>query len=132
MASNCSLNPLFSEFVGDFVIVREHIVGCVRRAGRMRHNQSHLCLFSCIPGESDIIERLEREKRCCTVEKTGDDLYTLTADVFDPNEIMHWAKTFIGRIVSIEGGADSVRQRFYSDIARMNRMYGGDEDEHIQ
>ncbi len=82
--------------------------------------------------EPYIIERLEREKRCCTVEKTGDDLYTLTADVFDPNEIMHWAKTFIGRIVSIEGGADSVRQRFYSDIARMNRMYGGDEDEHIQ
>ncbi|HOH88417.1 WYL domain-containing protein, partial [Ruminococcus sp.] len=82
--------------------------------------------------EPYIIERLQREKRCCTLEKEGDHLYTLIADVFDPNELMHWAKTFIGRIVRIEGGADSVRQRFYDDISRMNRMYGGDNDEHIQ
>lgn len=82
--------------------------------------------------EPYILDRLEREKRCCTLEKSGEHLYTLTADVFDPNELMHWSKTFIGRIVRIEGGADSVRRRFYSDIVRMNRMYGGDEDEHIQ
>lgn len=82
--------------------------------------------------EPYILDRLERERRCCILEKSGEHLYTLTADVFDPNELMHWAKTFIGRIVRIEGGADSVRERFYSDIARMNRMYGGDEDEHIQ
>ena len=45
---------------------------------------------------------------------------------------MHWAKTFIGRIARIEGGTDTVRQRFYNDISRMQKMYGGDEDEHIQ
>lgn len=82
--------------------------------------------------EPYILDRLEREKRCCTLEKSGEHLYTLTADVFDPNEPMQWVKTFIGRIVRIEGGTDSVRRRFYGDIARMNRMYGGDEDEHIQ
>lgn len=82
--------------------------------------------------EAFVLERLEREKRCCNLEKTGEHLYTLTADVFDPNEIMHWAKTFIGRIVRVEGGSDSVRERFYRDISRMNRMYGGSEDEHIQ
>lgn len=82
--------------------------------------------------EPFVLERLEREKRCCTLEKTGERLYTLTADVFDPNELMHWAKTFIGRIVKIEGGPESVRKRFYGDISRMNRMYGGDDDEHIQ
>ena len=71
-----------------------------------------------------VIERLEREKRCAVVEKTGDGLYTLTADVFDPNEIMHWAKTFIGRIVSIDGGTEKIRLRFYNDIRRMYRMYG--------
>ncbi len=82
--------------------------------------------------EDYIIDRLEREKRCCLIEKTGDNLYTLTADVFDPNELMHWAKTFIGRIVNIEGGSESIRTRFYRDIERMKRMYSGDEDEHIQ
>ena len=82
--------------------------------------------------EHFIIERLEREKRCAILEKTGEGLYTITADVFDPNELMHWAKTFIGRIVSIEGGTERIRLRFYSDIRRMYRMYGGIEDEHIQ
>ena len=82
--------------------------------------------------EHFIIERLEREKRCAILEKTGEGLYTITADVFDPNELMHWAKTFIGRIVSIEGGTEKIRLRFYSDIRRMYRMYGGIEDEHIQ
>lgn len=82
--------------------------------------------------EPYIIDRLEREKRCCTIARVGEDLYTLTADVFDPNELMHWAKTFIGRIVSIEGGSEAVRRRFYGDIQRMNRMYGGDEDEPVQ
>jgi len=91
-----------------------------------------ITFFADAEKEPYILERLEREKRCCTLEKTGERLYTLTADVFDPNEIMHWAKTFIGRIVGIEGGADSIRERFYSDIVRMNRMYGGDDDEHIQ
>ena len=82
--------------------------------------------------ESFIIDRLEREKRCAVLEKTSEGLYTLTADVFDPNELMHWAKTFIGRIVSIEGGTEKIRLRFYNDIRRMYRMYGGIEDEHIQ
>lgn len=82
--------------------------------------------------EPFILERLKRERRECILEKTGEHLYTLTADIFDPNELMHWAKTFIGRIVSIEGGCDSVRKRFYTDIERMNKMYGGDEDEYIQ
>ena len=79
--------------------------------------------------EHYIIERLQREKRCCTLMKTGENLYTLYADVFDPNEIMHWLKTFIGRIVSVKGGTRTVRERFYNDIERMNRMYGGDDDE---
>ncbi len=81
--------------------------------------------------EPFIIERLEREKRCAVLEKTGEHLYTLTADIHDPNEMMHWAKTFIGRIVSVEGGYEAMRKRFCSDISRMKEIYGG-SDEHIQ
>ena len=82
--------------------------------------------------EPHILERLLREKRCCTLEKSGENLYTLTADVFDPNEMMQWVKTFIGRIVKIEGGTSDIIQRFNDDIIRMEKMYGGDHDEHIQ
>lgn len=75
--------------------------------------------------EGYILERLQREKRIGTLQKTGQGLYTLTVDAFDPNEVMHWAKTLIGRIAAIEGGTKQVRGRFYHDIRRMHEMYGG-------
>ena len=81
--------------------------------------------------EGYIRERLEREKRIGVLEKNGEGLYTLTVDAFDPNEVMHWAKTLIGRIVSVEGGTRQVRGRFYSDIRRMQKMYGGDADDTV-
>lgn len=48
--------------------------------------------------EQYIVERLNREKRCGTVEKIDDNLYRYSADVFDANELMPWIRTFIGRI----------------------------------
>jgi len=73
--------------------------------------------------ERHIIERLEREKRGGTVERTGDNLYTYTADVFDPNEMMHWVKSFMGRIVSIDGAGEDVISRFRLDTERMYEYY---------
>lgn len=73
--------------------------------------------------EDFIINRLEREKRCGTIEHTAENTFTFSADVFDPNEIMQWAKSFIGRIISVEGGTEEIRSKFYTDIERMNRMY---------
>lgn len=75
--------------------------------------------------EDFIADRLQREKRIGTLSRTGSDLYTLTADAFDPNEVMHWAKTLIGRIVSVGGGNAAVREKFRRDIRRMYQMYGG-------
>lgn len=82
--------------------------------------------------EDYVLSRLEREKRSGTLERTGEELYTLTIDVSDPNEVMHWAKTFIGRTVSIEGGSDEVREHWFNDIRRMYMMYGGDGDDSVQ
>lgn len=75
--------------------------------------------------EDFILGRLMREKRIGTLTYTGSGLCTLTVDAFDPNEVMHWAKTLIGRIVSVEGGNDAVREKFRRDIRRMHKMYGG-------
>lgn len=83
-------------------------------------------------GEEHIVQRLTREKRCGTLEKTGDGLYRLTFDVADPMEIMHWAKTLIGRTVSIEGGTEKIREQYREDIRRMYEMYGGDADDAVQ
>lgn len=73
--------------------------------------------------EGFIVDRLNREKRGGTVERTGDNLYTYTAEVFDANEMMTWVKTFIGRIVSFEGLPKPLEDRFKRDIMRMQRTY---------
>ena len=88
--------------------------------------------------EDYIVARLMREKRCGTVERIGENTFLFCADVFDPNEIMQWAKTFIGRIISVEGGSEDIRRKFYTDIERMHRMYcdqihfTGGSDEYFQ
>lgn len=73
--------------------------------------------------EGFVIDRLIREKRNGTVERLDKNTYLLTEDVFDPNEVMHWIKTFIGRIVKVEGGNEAVRLQFRNDIIKMHRMY---------
>ena len=82
--------------------------------------------------EPYIIDRLKREKRCGTLEKTGDNEFTVTLDINDPTEAMKWVKTFIGRIKRIEGGTKELRTVFSDDINRMYAMYGGEPDEDIQ
>ena len=82
--------------------------------------------------ESFIIDRLTREKRCGILERTDENTYVLTLDIFDPNEAMQWIKSFTGRIKSIDGGTAEVIARFTEDMARMKEMYGGEENEHIQ
>lgn len=77
--------------------------------------------------ESFVTDRLRREKRIGVLERIGENTFTLTIDAFDPNEPMHWVKTFIGRVISVEGGNDAVRELFYSDIIRMHKIYMEDE-----
>ena len=80
-----------------------------------------------------IPERLEREKRCGTVTRLDETHYSFTAELFDPGEIMAWLKTYIGRITSFESSQTEER-RFFSDIARMHRMYNerGAQDADLQ
>lgn len=82
--------------------------------------------------EQHIIQRLLREKRCGNLTRVSENLYELEIDVFDPMEPMHWIKTFFGRITKLEGGSESARKMFFSDIERMDAMYNGDSNEHIQ
>ncbi|MBR5723388.1 MAG: WYL domain-containing protein [Oscillospiraceae bacterium] len=102
----------------------------------MRHDTGHveplrLTVQLNAHTEGYILDRLQREKRVGTLEKISDGLYALTFDVYDPHEVMHWAKTLIGRIVSVEGGNRQVRGRFCYDIRRMQEMYGGDADDAV-
>ena len=78
------------------------------------------------PGEEYIHERLEREKRCGSVEALGKDLYRFSADVYDTAEMLPWLRTFIGRIVSLNCDNKKAREAFFADIRAMEEMYPED------
>ncbi|MGN0537208.1 MAG: WYL domain-containing protein [Acutalibacteraceae bacterium] len=78
------------------------------------------------PGEEYIYHRLEREKRCGTVEKINDYSCRFSADVFDTNEMIPWIRTFICRITEIHFSNKALEKRFKADIEEMYKLYGLD------
>ncbi len=76
-------------------------------------------------GEGYIIDRLEREKRHGRIEALDGHTYRFVADVYDAGEMLNWARSFIGRVISFESNNGFAVDRFYSDIRRMAEMYGG-------
>lgn len=74
-------------------------------------------------GEEHIYRRLLREKRCGTVERIDAHTCRFTAEIYDPNEIVPWIRTFICRITELHIGNPLIQAKFYSDLEAMNRMY---------
>ena len=87
--------------------------------------------------EPYILQCLEREKRCGTVEqvdehhyrftaeeKTDAEHYRFIADVHDAGEMLPWLRTFIGRIESFSCSNKAVEEKFWHDLAEVYAMYG--------
>ncbi len=74
--------------------------------------------------EEYIHNRLEREKRCGTVEKIDDHTSRFTADVFDASELVPWIRTFICRITEYSFSNKILESQFKEDIEEMYRLYG--------
>ncbi len=74
-------------------------------------------------GEEYILQRLEREKRCGTVERIDEQTCRFTADVYDATEMVPWIRTFLCRIVNLRISNRDVEAQFRSDLAAMCAMY---------
>jgi len=75
-------------------------------------------------GEDYIIRRLEREKRCASLERLDDYRWRLTAEVFDAKEMIPWIRTFIGRIQSLQCSNPEIEEIFHKDLEAMWDNYG--------
>ncbi|MBQ8541628.1 MAG: WYL domain-containing transcriptional regulator [Clostridia bacterium] len=75
-------------------------------------------------GEEYIIRRLEREKRCGSIEQVDENHYKFTATVADEWELTPWIRTFICRITNISFSDKENEKRFKNDIAAMCTLYG--------
>lgn len=74
--------------------------------------------------ETHIHDRLEREKRCGTVEKLDKNSSRFAADVFDTGEMVPWIRTFICRITDISFSDKELETQFKNDLKEMYAMYG--------
>ena len=79
--------------------------------------------IQCRKDENYIVQRLQREKRCGTVECVKEGLYRFTAEVYDTSEMIPWIRSFICRIVSLEFSNRSLENQFWKDVQEMYDMY---------
>lgn len=83
-------------------------------------------------GEEHILQRLEREKRCGTIQRVDRNTCRFTADVYDTSEMIPWIRTFICRITSLNFSNRTIENQFKKDILDMYALYdteGGKQTE---
>lgn len=79
--------------------------------------------------EQFIPKRLEREKRCGTVEIIDNNHCRFSADVYDSNELVPWIRTFICRITELNMSNKDVEKVFRDDVESMYLLYGSEGGE---
>ncbi len=78
-----------------------------------------------------IHRRLEREKRCGTVERLSEHTSRFSADVYDVSELIPWIRTFICRITELHFSNKRLEKQFWDDVEAMYKLYdveGGEEE----
>ncbi len=78
--------------------------------------------------ERFIVKRVQREGRHGVLTQIDDETYEYSIDVYDSLEMMPWVRTFIGRIISLDGTNKRMLNLFYDDMNKMYALYGGDNN----
>ena len=74
--------------------------------------------------ETFIHRRLEREKRCGTVERLDANTSRFTAQVYDAEELVPWIRTFLCRITELSFSEPELQRQFWEDVEETARLYG--------
>ena len=115
--------PDFDELREKLAGMRQHIWG-VSTEGHSGERMEHVD-FTVHYGDDEqfIHTRLEREKRCGTVERIDDNTSRFSADVYDCGELVPWIRTFICRIDEIHFSDKELEEQFKKDIEEMYLLY---------
>lgn len=106
----------------DYEVSRNKIWGV--SLGDRNHTERLTMVIYAGTGEDYIIRRLEREKRCASLERLDDHRWRLTSEVFDAEEMIPWIRTFIGRIQSLHCSNPEIEEIFRKDLEAMWDNYG--------
>lgn len=116
----------FEQKRAEFEALRKNIWGVALKQNKKHNDTTTAHVVFRIFFEDDekfIYNRLQREKRCGTVALLDKNNAQFDADVFDPQEIIPWARTFISRITFFDCSDKTVARKFYDDIRKMGKMY---------
>ena len=118
-----AVSPRFDELREKLDAMKEHMWGVSTQSKsgqRMEHVEFTLRYGD---DEQHIHQRLEREKRCGSVEKIDNHTSRFSADIYDASEIVPWIRTFICRITDIHFLDKNLEIQFKNDIRQMYRLY---------
>ena len=117
----------FEEKRAQFEEIRKHIWGVALKR-KKKYNEfatTHVGFTVCFGNdEAFIYRRLLREKRFGEVTLIDKNTARFEADIFDAQEIVPWARTFISRITEFWSSDGMITRKFYDDIRKMKKMYG--------
>lgn len=115
--------------VEDFDEIRCHCEHGYEKAFSLenqKHDLKQVCLVLHIDEQNEkyVLDRLRREGKHGVLRRLRKDKFEYRIDVPDTLEMVPWMRTFIGRIISIEGTETSVITMFKNDIERMAALAG--------
>ncbi len=95
--------------------------------GSLRSEQIFVKFYIDEEKEPFVIQRILREGRSGELERLEKNLYLYSVTVYDSHELIPWLRTFMGKILEIEGSNRQVIDRFWEDVIAMRKMYEGDD-----
>lgn len=116
----------FEQKRAEFETLRKNIWGVALKQNKKYNDTTTTHITFEVHFEDDeqfIYNRLLREKRCGFVTLLDKNNAQFDADVFDPQEIIPWARTFISRITYFDCSDKYISRHFYDDIRKMSKMY---------
>ncbi|MBR5949221.1 MAG: WYL domain-containing protein [Clostridia bacterium] len=118
---NC---PDFDALRADLASMRRHLWGVSTHNSGGERLQRVEFTIRYDPSEKHIPERLEREKRCGTVEHLDEAHSRFFAEVYDASELIPWIRSFICRIEYLSISDKLLEARFRDDLSKMYALYG--------
>lgn len=104
--------------------MRPHMWGVSTQSRSGRRTESVTFTVRYAADEQYIHHRLERERRCGTVEQIDGCTSRFSAEVYDVSELIPWIRSFLCRITEIHFSDAAVEAQFKQDIRAMYRLYG--------
>lgn len=115
-----------------FERMRPHLWGVSTRNHSSRQLEWVSFTVQFAADEDHIPRRLEREKRCGTVERLDENHCRFSAQVYDASELVPWMRTYLCRITEVCFSNKRLERQFKNDIREMYALYGlegGDGDD---